>query len=382
MTWDRMRILTAMLFVVFGGAGSVSAQIGSERPWGSVPALATAPVACAAATKGRLYIDTDDNFLYYCNGTSFVASSTDLTATQVFSGAPMTFGSAADAANSVRFNDPTNADGCLTFEGSVANDFETKLCVVDPTVGDQTFRPPDQAAAGTFTLAGLEIVNIYTVSQRFPLGTVGLPGITWSGGDTNTGLYSRAGGNISFSSDGSSYAEHDATTGMTFIGGASGAPVCYNTGIGTACVARVLGGTKALTGGVATAVFNLNIPSNSATGGIIDYTVDADDGTDFQSRSGTVHVSGVNKVGTETCAVYGIDSVLGVVGTANPNETQDGSGAGTMSLGTMTYAWTSSNSPTNGCQFLLNGVSSLTETTFKVTGQIRKSSGTGSIVWQ
>lgn len=140
----------------------------------------------------------------------------------------------------------------------------------------------------------------------------------------------------------------------------------------------LLAGTKALTESAATAVFNMSIASGSGSGGVIDYTVDADDATDFQARSGTVHFSGVNKAGTETCAVYGIDSSF----TVNPSQTQDGSGAGTLSSGTLTYAWTSSNSPTNGCQFLLNAVSSLTQTTLKVTGVVRKHSGTGVIAWQ
>jgi hypothetical protein len=45
----------------------------------------------------------------------------------------------------------TNTTG-LTFEGATADAFETTLAVVDPTVGDQIFRLPNAAAAGTFDI--------------------------------------------------------------------------------------------------------------------------------------------------------------------------------------------------------------------------------------
>lgn len=123
---------------------------------------------------------------------------------------------------------------------------------------------------------------------------------------------------------------------------------------------------KSLTAGAATAVVRIPVASGAGTGGELRYTVFASDGTDHQARSGTVHFMGVNKAGTETAAVYGIDSVLGVVGTANPNETQDGSGVGAISSGTLTYTWGVSTAAANAFDLTLNAASSLTETTLDI----------------
>jgi hypothetical protein len=53
------------------------------------------------------------------------------------------------------------AAGSLSFEGSTANDYETILAVVDPTA-DRTVSLPD----ATTTVAGLSVVQTFTVAQR------------------------------------------------------------------------------------------------------------------------------------------------------------------------------------------------------------------------
>jgi len=119
---------------------------------------------------------------------------------------------------------------------------------------------------------------------------------------------------------------------------------------------------KDLTAASATNVFALNFPTGAWVGGKVFYTVVAGDGTDFQVRTGEVAFSGVNKAATETCNVYGVDGSF----TSGPDQTQDGSSAGSMSSGTLTYTWAASTAPTNGCVWTLNAASSLTETTLRI----------------
>lgn len=122
---------------------------------------------------------------------------------------------------------------------------------------------------------------------------------------------------------------------------------------------------KALTESTATAVIEIPIAAAAGGGGEIHYTVFASDTTDHQTRSGVVRFSGVNKAGTMTCSVYGVDSAF----TANPDQTKDGSGAGAISSGTLTYAWTAV-AATAACDYKLNVVSSLTQTTLDFYGRV------------
>jgi hypothetical protein len=122
-------------------------------------------------------------------------------------------------------------------------------------------------------------------------------------------------------------------------------------------------GSKALTESAATSFVRVDVASGAHTGGYINYTVDSNDSTDFQSRSGRVAFQIINKGGVEVCVVSGFD------GTANPSELKDGSSLA-ASLGTLTYGWTTDTSPTNGCNFQLNAVSSLTQTTLRINYRV------------
>lgn len=123
-----------------------------------------------------------------------------------------------------------------------------------------------------------------------------------------------------------------------------------------------LGGKVTLTESSATTVLTVPVAVSTGTGGEIIYTVEARDATNTQIRRGTVRYAVANNSsGTETCGVYGVDNAA----TVNPAETNDGSGAGAITSGTLTYAWTSDTTGTNQCVLKLNGVSSLTQTTFQ-----------------
>lgn len=116
------------------------------------------------------------------------------------------------------------------------------------------------------------------------------------------------------------------------------------------------GANKALTAGSATSVFRINLATLAAVGGEVQYVVYAADGTDVQSRGGTIVFQAVNKAATETCTIS----------TSADQETEDGSTIAASS-GTLTYTWTTDVTPTNGCDLQLNAASSLTETSLGIT---------------
>lgn len=114
---------------------------------------------------------------------------------------------------------------------------------------------------------------------------------------------------------------------------------------------------KALTESSATNVVLISVSSGAAVGGSFQYVIEADDGTDFQSRSGEIRYAIANKAGTETCGLSGA------------SEAADGS-AVAVSAGTLTYAITCDTSPANGVYLQINAVSSLAQTTLRVHGYL------------
>lgn len=124
-----------------------------------------------------------------------------------------------------------------------------------------------------------------------------------------------------------------------------------------------LGGSVTLTESSATSVVTIPVAISTGTGGEIQYSVESRDATNTQVRRGTVRYSVANNsAGTETCGVYGVDNAA----TVNPAETNDGSGAGAITSGTLAYAWSSDTSGTNQCVLNINAVSSLTQTTLQI----------------
>lgn len=124
---------------------------------------------------------------------------------------------------------------------------------------------------------------------------------------------------------------------------------------------------KTLTESSATAVVAIPVVSDQGTGGTLKYTVFASDGTNQQGRSGEVRFAAVAEGTTTTCAVFGVDiTATGIAGpTANPDQTEDGSGTGAITSGTLTYGWTKTQG-SNLCTLNLNAVSSLTQTTLQI----------------
>lgn len=121
----------------------------------------------------------------------------------------------------------------------------------------------------------------------------------------------------------------------------------------------LLGCDKALTDNTATSVLSCTIANNTTAGGVITYTIEATDGTDYQVETGQVVWSAVNKAGTVTATVTEINSQQNV------------------SAGTLTTAWTISAA--NPAVISVNADTSLTPSagypriTFNVSNTGRQS---------
>lgn len=115
---------------------------------------------------------------------------------------------------------------------------------------------------------------------------------------------------------------------------------------------------KALTAATATPFVQVSVPSGTVTGGTVEYTIRADDGTDFQSRSGVLVYAAVNKAGVETCTLGRPD------GGATVDNTTD---IVAVSAGTLTNTFTCVVGLADAVQIAANAASSLTETTLNIT---------------
>jgi hypothetical protein len=102
-------------------------------------------------------------------------------------------------------------------------------------------------------------------------------------------------------------------------------------------------GFKVLTDNTPINILSITIASNSAVGGVIHYAIEVTDGTDFQSETGSVYYSAVNKAGTVTVTINEVNSQQ------------------TVSAGTLTTVWAMSTA--NPALISVNADSSLTPST-------------------
>ncbi|HEY4513546.1 MAG TPA: hypothetical protein VJH06_03475 [Candidatus Paceibacterota bacterium] len=117
---------------------------------------------------------------------------------------------------------------------------------------------------------------------------------------------------------------------------------------------------KTLTESSATGITDISVASGTITGGTLYYTVEANDGTDYQVIRGSVPFSAVNKAETLT-------TTLGT-----PVETT------TASSGTLTDTITITTG-TNEITLNINAVSSLTQTVLRATWSVVLDGGTGAV---
>lgn len=116
----------------------------------------------------------------------------------------------------------------------------------------------------------------------------------------------------------------------------------------------VFAGEKTLTESTATIVVNVALASSKYMGGTLTATTHADDGTDFQATTEHFTFAAVNKAGTVTPVIQATPST---------------STTAASSVSTLTTAWTIVANGA-GLDIKNNAVSSLTQTTLKVTWQL------------
>lgn len=117
-------------------------------------------------------------------------------------------------------------------------------------------------------------------------------------------------------------------------------------------------GTKTLTAGAATDFVQVAVTSNGRQSGYVEYSIDADDGTDFQERSGVLYFAAVNKAGTETCTLFRAQ------GSTTVDDTTDG--LAQSSASTLTNTFTCDTGGTNAITLRANAASGLVETTLRI----------------
>jgi len=124
---------------------------------------------------------------------------------------------------------------------------------------------------------------------------------------------------------------------------------------------RIVGKYTTLTESAATSFVRVNIPSNSVAGGEVWVTIEANDATDFQSRTLSFLYTAVNKAGTTTITIETPREVVAI------------------SSGTLTVTITAVDSGTGNVDFQANAVSSLTQTALRANCRVNKNMGIGSI---
>jgi hypothetical protein len=108
--------------------------------------------------------------------------------------------------------------------------------------------------------------------------------------------------------------------------------------------------TKTLTESAATSAFSYTVASGAGTGGTVNFTVFATDGTDPQTLTGTLQFTAGNKAGTESCVT---PTLVGTALNSSP-------------VGTLTCTYAGADGGTNACFVQFNCVSSLVQTTLEV----------------
>jgi hypothetical protein len=272
-----------------------------------------------------------------------------------------TFGSAAAAADSIALGETA---GRITFEGSTANNFETRLGATDPTVGDQVILLPDIAVAGTATLLATIGSNVMSATGSITIADDGsgtdapylrIGGATGSTIKHSSGFQTAPSLQIGLHTNNYMLVSETGDKNFNYA-----VPAHTNPAIRVVSAAQNTTNymdfgfygsagkaVKTLTESAATSTMRIPVTAEAGSGGSYYYTIYATDGSTPQVRQGRVIYSVTNDGGTETC----------VLGT--PEETDN------TPTGTLTVTVTCDTTPTNAVDIQLNAVSSLVQTTLE-----------------
>lgn len=362
---------------------------------------------CNTNNKGAIAFDTTAGSLKVCDGTNWNTAGglTSPVAGDYVATGKWTFGSAADAAKSVRLGETA---GALVGEGATADASETTLAFGDATA-DNTLSLTGTATGitvatttgstqftdnnvlicddGNFTrciafqASGITAGNTRTLTVQDSSATLAILGANAGSLSINAGFGLGVGvignGNNRFQADTSQTpdtgliltgttsnswtvmetqdAGTDAANGscgtsacthpqLHIVSATAGTQTLYNDIAYWGNAGRAI---KALTEASNTSAFQVSIASGAGTGGTVDFTVFASDATDHQTLTGVLQFSGVNKGGTETC----------------PTPTLTGTALNAVSAGTLTCTYAADTTPSNACNIQFNCTSSLTQTT-------------------
>jgi len=343
------------------------------------------PFACNGATEGAIYQNTTSHLLFGCNGTSWTGAGLpsvfDFRSTEDTSGSAgfgwfnmnATFSSANYSVGSwLQFHLFPNATGAqqpiyISMDGSSPNAIYTA-----PISSYQSTALSNGTSYGVYTqVTGTSLENIGVQALTFS-GTADTVGV-W--GAANSGAGTVIGGEFRVAGAATTKAGIWATYNTVAAGlpTVSGAGVFDNYSTTNPMIVATDNGlkrwsiednaalwaanTKTLTESSATAFARLTIASGSSGGANIDYCIEANDSTDFQSRCGMLPVAAVNKAGTITCTVGTVDAASEVVA---------------VSSGTLTNTFTCADSGTNFLDIKADATSSLTQTTLRINYFVRQ----------
>jgi hypothetical protein len=296
-----------------------------------VPGFAADPFTCDSTHLPSLtqpavhYYNTVSLVEKYCDGTAWrvVAPQGAITGSLLTNAASLDLGSAAKpfrdlylygsgtyATTSVKLTGTPTGARVVTFPDSSTTVpiASQQITFAGPTTA-RTYTLPDAAD----TLGGLGAIQTWTAANTFNAGFTTSSTTTLSGATAISGV-------------------------VTLTKSIQGTEV-----------------TKTLTESSATVFATVTVATSSRISGIVEYSLEANDATDFQIRAGVLPFSAVNKAGTITCSV-GTPSAA--VETA------------AVSAGTFTWTPTCADATGGVLNILANAVSSLTQTTLQIRAHI------------
>lgn len=329
----RRLLLTALSFLL---AGPAWAQWPSTRATETLkrmftqgghfgfPPYAADPFTCTAETKRATYYNTTSNTALFCNGTTWEAlggaSLPVVDTTAVVKGS-------VDATKLLRLE----ADGGTTGTTSVWS----LLAGGGIKVEADTATP------------GVEVVNSAHEEFGFVVSTAGAGNnydLLRGGGSAVDAFVIRL--------DASVQSHVIKSTNKLTVRTTTAADVVIDTDSRPRSYLR--SAAKALTSATATSFVSIAVPNLSMVGGVLDYSIQAADATDAQSRSGSVPFAiAVTSAGAETCTIGTVAEVAA------------------LTSGTLTNTFTCDVTGTNTAVLKANADSSLTETTLQIVYQVR-----------
>lgn len=164
------------------------------KPRSQCDPFANPPVACSVSVEGRCYTDTDDDFLYYCNGTSWVTTTSPTPTPAPSPTAPPSPTAITSTSSNFNFDTTTpyfaetdkgNSGTAVTINWSTGGSKQKVTITGNCTF---TFTAPPGPATLVLRLVHENSASSYTLT--WPTCVLGTSGVCWPGAtvlsNTNT----------------------------------------------------------------------------------------------------------------------------------------------------------------------------------------------------